>query len=65
MIYEEYERSLEKGSERKGDKGGRERRAVNEQLKVWSCRKNRGGQQKCGEGDNSISLKSEGIEAIY
>lgn len=65
MIYEEYERSLEKGSKRKGKKGGRERRAVNEQLKVWSCRKNRGGQQKCAERDNSISLKSEGIEAIY
>lgn len=39
MIYEEYGRSPEKGSKRKGKKGGRESRAVNEQLKVWSCRK--------------------------
>lgn len=58
MIYEEEDGSVERESEREG-----EGKAMNEQLKVWSCRKNRCSQQN-RERDNSISLKSEGMEAI-
>ncbi len=56
--------------ERRGEtEREKEGKAMNERLKVWSCRKNRRSQQnrereRERERDNSISLKSEEMDAI-